>query len=149
MCIGWCADQVTLRSARCYDKDDILHLLYNCNINPTDIFNGQNICWDLPPLKEVSPALTTPKCRRLLNVVLDYTPLASIKTRQYYLSAKLKPLNTCNMESFFGWFQMTGRLIFIRGSAICASGWIFGCIMLSRTKIFPLRFTWFYFHLYY
>ena len=25
-CIGWCADQVTLRSARCNDKEDLLSI---------------------------------------------------------------------------------------------------------------------------
>jgi len=31
VCIGWCADQVTLRSARCSDKD----LYFYLHINPT------------------------------------------------------------------------------------------------------------------
>jgi len=27
VCIGWCTDQVTLRSARCNDKDKLLNLI--------------------------------------------------------------------------------------------------------------------------
>ena len=29
VCIGWCADQVTLRSARFNDKDEYKHVFYN------------------------------------------------------------------------------------------------------------------------
>ena len=34
VCIGWCTDQVTLRSARCNDKDDY------CNCNKLCAFVG-------------------------------------------------------------------------------------------------------------
>ena len=48
MCIGWCADQVTLRSARCNDKDDQLpccgNFILSCVVFVLPYFT-LGLCW--------------------------------------------------------------------------------------------------------